>query len=126
MFSCKSPRCDLHLTLAPLDMKLRGAERGKHRCRTGRVILATSDASVQAGPNGSDLGSDRGLDPRRDRLVIAASSLGTIFEWYDFFLYGILASLLGRLFFTTGNPTTELLFSLFAFGIGFFSDRSAP
>ncbi len=60
------------------------------------------------------------LDPKRDRLVIIASSLGTVFEWYDFFLYGILASLLGRLFFTTGNPTTELLFSLFAFAIGFF------
>ncbi len=60
------------------------------------------------------------LDPKRDRLVIAASSLGTIFEWYDFFVYGILAALLGRLFFTTGNPSTELLFSLFAFAIGFF------
>jgi MFS family permease len=60
------------------------------------------------------------LDPKRDRLVITASSLGTVFEWYDFFLYGILASLLGRLFFATGNPTTELLFSLFAFAVGFF------
>lgn len=60
------------------------------------------------------------LDPQRDRLVIVASSLGTIFEWYDFFLYGILASLLGRLFFATGNPTTELLFSLGAFAVGFF------
>jgi MFS family permease len=60
------------------------------------------------------------LDPKRDRLVILASSLGTIFEWYDFFLYGILASLLGRLFFATGNPTTELLFSLGAFAVGFF------
>ena len=61
-----------------------------------------------------------GLDPKRDRLVIIASSMGTIFEWYDFFLYGILASLLGKLFFATGNPTTELLFSLGAFAIGFF------
>ena len=60
------------------------------------------------------------IDPKRDRLVIVASSLGTVFEWYDFFLYGILASLLGKLFFATGNPTTELLFSLFAFAIGFF------
>jgi MFS family permease len=58
--------------------------------------------------------------PQRDRLVITASSLGTVFEWYDFFLYGILASLLGKLFFATGNPTTELLFSLFAFAVGFF------
>ena len=46
--------------------------------------------------------------------------MGTVFEWYDFFVYGILAALLGKLFFTTGNPTTELLFSLGAFGIGFF------
>ncbi len=65
-------------------------------------------------------GEDPGLDPKRDRLVIVASSLGTVFEWYDFFLYGILATLLGRLFFATGNPTTELLFSLGAFAIGFF------
>jgi MFS family permease len=57
---------------------------------------------------------------KRDRLVILASSLGTVFEWYDFFLYGILAALLGKLFFATGNPTSELLFSLFAFAIGFF------
>ena len=66
------------------------------------------------------MADDPGLDPKRDRLVILASSLGTVFEWYDFFLYGILASLLGRLFFTTGNPTTELLFSLGAFAVGFF------
>jgi len=56
---------------------------------------------------------------KRDRLVIVASSLGTVFEWYDFFLYGILASLLGKLFFATGNPTSELLFSLAAFAVGF-------
>jgi hypothetical protein len=86
----------------------------------GRSILATTDAALRQGAGGGAAGSDSGLDPKRDRLVIAASSLGTVFEWYDFFLYGILASLLGKLFFTTGNPTTELLFSLFAFGIGFF------
>ncbi len=34
------------------------------------------------------------VDPKRDRLVITASALGTVFEWYDFFLYGILAALL--------------------------------
>ncbi len=71
-----------------------------------------------AGSDGNGMGVP--LDPQRDRLVILASSLGTIFEWYDFFLYGILAALLGKLFFATGNATTELLFSLFAFAIGFF------
>ena len=53
------------------------------------------------------------------RLVILASSLGTVFEWYDFFLYGILAVLLGGLFFPSDNPTAALLASLAAFGAGF-------
>jgi MFS family permease len=57
--------------------------------------------------------------PSRDRLVIFASALGTVFEWYDFFLYGILATLLGQLFFPTDNPTASNLASLVAFGIGF-------
>jgi len=56
---------------------------------------------------------------RRDRLVIIASSLGTVFEWYDFFVYGTLAALLGRLFFPTDNPTAGLLLSLATFGAGF-------
>jgi MFS family permease len=55
----------------------------------------------------------------RDRLVIVASSLGTVFEWYDFFLYGTLAVLLGTLFFPVGNPTAALLASLVTFGAGF-------
>ncbi len=83
---------------------------------TGESDLAATSAS--AGRPEAESGI--AVDPQRDRLVIIASSLGTVFEWYDFFLYGILASLLGRLFFTTGNPTTELLFSLFAFAVGFF------
>ena len=59
------------------------------------------------------------LDPKRDRLVITASSLGTIFEWYDFFVYGILAALIGRLFFPSDNPTAATLASLAVFGAGF-------
>jgi hypothetical protein len=59
------------------------------------------------------------LDPQRNRLVIVASSLGTVFEWYDFFIYGILAALLGRLFFPSDNATAATLASLAAFGAGF-------
>ncbi len=59
------------------------------------------------------------LDPQRDRLVIVASSLGTVFEWYDFFVYGILAPLLGALFFPSSNPTAATLASLAVFGAGF-------
>jgi MFS family permease len=57
--------------------------------------------------------------PQRDRLVITASSLGTVFEWYDFFIYGILAAQLGKLFFPSDNPTAALLASLAVFGAGF-------
>ncbi|MEQ1509330.1 MAG: MFS transporter [Sphingopyxis sp.] len=53
------------------------------------------------------------------RLVIGASALGTVFEWYDFFLYGILAALIGSLFFPADNPTAATLASLAAFGAGF-------
>lgn len=59
------------------------------------------------------------VDAKRDRLVITASALGTVFEWYDFFVYGILAALLGRLFFPSDNPTAATLASLAAFGAGF-------
>ncbi len=59
------------------------------------------------------------IDPKRDRLVITASSLGTVFEWYDFFVYGILAALLGKLFFPSDNPTAATLASLAIFGAGF-------
>ncbi len=59
------------------------------------------------------------FEPQRDWLIILASSLGTIFEWYDFFVYGTLAVLLGRLFFPSDNPTAGLLLSLATFGAGF-------
>lgn len=59
------------------------------------------------------------LDPKRDRFVITASSLGTVFEWYDFFVYGILAALIGKLFFPADNPTAATLASLAIFGAGF-------
>jgi MFS family permease len=58
-------------------------------------------------------------DPARDRLVIVASSLGTVFEWYDFFIYGTLAPVLAMLFFPTTNPTAAFLLTLATFGAGF-------
>jgi len=55
----------------------------------------------------------------RDRLVIAASSLGTIFEWYDFYLYGLLATIITSQFFSGVNETTGFIFALAAFAAGF-------
>jgi MFS family permease len=59
------------------------------------------------------------IDAKRDRLVITASALGTVFEWYDFYIYGVLAPIIGRTFFPTDNPTVELLYTLAGFAIGF-------
>ena len=53
------------------------------------------------------------------RLVIAASSAGTIFEWYDFFIYGTLAALIGAAFFPGDNETLQLLLVWAGFAIGF-------
>ena len=53
------------------------------------------------------------------RRVIFASSLGTLFEWYDFYLYGSLAVFFGAKFFPPGNETAQLLASLATFGAGF-------
>ncbi len=62
---------------------------------------------------------DNGSHRAETRRVILASSLGTVFEWYDFYLYGALAVFFGSLFFPTGNDTAALLASLATFGAGF-------
>lgn len=54
-----------------------------------------------------------------EKLVIAASSLGTVFEWYDFYLYGLLASIISAQFFSGVNETTGFIFALAAFAAGF-------
>jgi predicted MFS family arabinose efflux permease len=54
-----------------------------------------------------------------ERLVIAASSLGTVFEWYDFYLYGLLATIISAQFFSGVNETTGFIFALAAFAAGF-------
>ncbi len=59
------------------------------------------------------------VSPAEERKVIFASSLGTVFEWYDFYLYGTLAVFFGSLFFPSGNETTAFLASLATFGAGF-------
>jgi MFS family permease len=57
--------------------------------------------------------------PYRLPFVIAASAAGTIIEWYDFYLYGVLAAFFGTQFFPTGNDVAGLLYSLAFFGAGF-------
>lgn len=66
------------------------------------------------GATGGKVGSDM-------RLVVSASAVGTIFEWYDFFIYGTLAAsgIIGRAFFPAGNETVQTLLAWAGFAIGF-------
>ena len=59
-----------------------------------------------------------GID-KAHRRVIFASSLGTVFEWYDFYLYGSLAGIISKQFFAGVNETTGFIFALLAFAAGF-------
>jgi MFS family permease len=59
-----------------------------------------------------------GID-KAHRQVIFASSLGTVFEWYDFYLYGSLAAIISKQFFSGVNETTGFIFALLAFAAGF-------
>jgi MFS family permease len=56
---------------------------------------------------------------KEERFVILASSLGTVFEWYDFYLYGSLAGIIGAQFFSAYPPATRDIFALLAFAAGF-------
>jgi MFS family permease len=68
------------------------------------MVAATAGADVRATSN---------------RLVIAGASVGTVFEWYDFFLYGSLAGFITEHFFSGVNATTGYIFALLAFAAGF-------
>lgn len=61
----------------------------------------------------------RGDLSRNHFRVIAASSVGTVFEWYDFYLYGSLAAIIAKQFFAGLNPTSAFIFALLAFAAGF-------
>lgn len=57
--------------------------------------------------------------PADVKMVVFASSLGTVFEWYDFYLYGSLAPIIAKQFFSGVNPTAAFIFALMAFAAGF-------
>ncbi len=59
------------------------------------------------------------LDTNHKRVIIA-SSVGTMFEWYDFYLYGSLAANIGANFFSALNPASRMIMALLAFAAGFF------
>src|SRR4030088_1326467 len=64
-------------------------------------------------------GGARELTTDEVRRAIFASSLGAVFEWYDFYLYGSLAAIISKQFFSGVNPTAAFIFALLAFAAGF-------
>lgn len=80
-------------------MSTRAAQRGS-------AVLGAPDATHRA------------MTPE-ERRVVFASSLGTVFEWYDFYLYGSLAAIIAAHFFSGVNPTAGFIFALLAFAAGF-------
>jgi hypothetical protein len=88
-----------------------------------RERRAGNDAMVHRSPaNASPAASPDvppPLPPHSLWRVVTASSLGTVFEWYDFYIYGTLAAFFGKLFFPPGDDTLGLLSSLALFGVGF-------
>jgi len=56
---------------------------------------------------------------KEERRVVFASSLGTVFEWYDFYLYGTLAAIIAKQFFVPLSPTAQFIMTLLAFAAGF-------
>ncbi|HEX7890262.1 MAG TPA: MFS transporter [Ramlibacter sp.] len=75
--------------------------------------MATASANVM-GP-----GAASAPMTREEKKVIFASSLGTVFEWYDFYLYGSLAAVIAAQFFSGLDPTSGYIFALLAFAAGF-------
>src|SRR6476646_8258162 len=64
---------------------------------------------------------DAPLERRKMALVVAASSAGTVFEWYDFFIYGSVAPIIARHFFAAAGETQGYILTLLTFAAGFFA-----
>jgi MFS family permease len=76
--------------------------------------MATAEARSKAHLTAAE----RPMSPE-EKQVIFASSLGTVFEWYDFYLFGVMAAIMAANFFTALDPATRDIFTLLAFAAGF-------
>src|SRR5689334_679953 len=89
--------------------------RDFHLAHFGRsLLMSTQDMAM-----GRSGGATDNIPPAEVRKVVLASSIGTVFEWYDFYLYGSLAAIISKQFFSGVNPTAAFIFALMAFAAGF-------
>src|SRR5215813_8236677 len=90
--------------------------RTRSPCLSGKNAVKPSPGGDMAAATQSHGAGDFKADEKR---VIFASSLGTVFEWYDFYLYAVLAPFFAALFFPPGNQTAALLSAFAAYAAGF-------
>src|SRR5258708_8445577 len=93
------------------------AQSGQDR-RTGKLCINAFGERTKMSTMTATSARTGGMT-KDERFVILASSLGTVFEWYDFYLYGSLASIIGAQFFSAYPPATRDIFALLAFAAGF-------
>src|SRR4029453_12125524 len=86
----------------------------------GKVPCAPGEGMIEEAPalEGTQKVS-KVVMTKSDKLVLFASSLGTVFEWYDFLLVGALAAEISRHFFSGVNPAVAFIFTLLSFAAGF-------
>src|SRR5580704_3006155 len=105
-----------------------GRPRGRSAKRRGRRIPPGTAGGAQTTTRigttpmtamTASMERERGTMTASERLVIFASSLGTVFEWYDFYIYGTLAPILATQYFAGVNPSAAFIFTLLAFAAGF-------
>src|SRR3954466_4521105 len=108
-------------------MAARFAIAARYLCRSSRKqprfaalnSRRNMSSPSQAVPSALDTTGHREILPAEERQVIVASSVGTVFEWYDFYLYAILAPFFAAVFFPPGNQTAALLGAFGAYAAGF-------
>src|SRR3982751_4299261 len=88
------------------------------RVRTGPLNSRKGDP-MSAELDATYAPESRVISSSEERRVIVASSVGTVFEWYDFYLYAILAPFFAALFFPSGNATAALLSAFATYAAGF-------
>src|ERR1700736_316099 len=110
------------MAFMPLVRWGRSAKRRGLRVSQGTAGCAQTTTTTGTTPMTAmtaSLERERGTMTAAERLVIFASSLGTVFEWYDFYIYGTLGALLAKYFFSNVPPNVGFIFALLAFAAGF-------
>jgi MFS family permease len=101
-----------------LNFRKQNKQQGLRRASGGSVCTGKEESMA--------ITADRPFNPSSEiseaeqRKVVVASSLGTVFEWYDFYLYGSLAAVIGSHFFSGLTQSGQFIFALLAFAAGFF------